>query len=75
METFETNLEACFCSRSYALTGLKSIWYGRGACVLIFPATKVQNIPMVPGMNEMTKNEHYPRIAWTELKLIEIYWY
>ena len=40
METFETYLETCFRSRSYAWTDLESIWYGSEACVLTFPATQ-----------------------------------
>ena len=39
METFETNLETCFCSRSYTWTDLESIWYGKEACLLTFTAT------------------------------------
>ena len=39
MEKFETNLETCFSNHIYACTDLESIWYGRGACVLTFPAT------------------------------------
>ena len=58
METFETNLETCFCIRSYACTDLESIWYGRGAmgmCTNISSHSEVRNIPLVHGMNEMKK--------------------